>query len=354
MHSYADFNKKLASRYDDWMVAMHYANVTQRMYRKTIRQFIGFRKKESIATVTHVDIWRFIARLSEDGATLSSVYRTLGILRQFYDFLNLGGVVSYVAPRYVRLRRPWWNSLSPLSEAQVQRLISATQTLRERALVEFFYATGCRLSEVIRLKVGDLDLEARTARVLGKHGKARIVLLTKNATEALRRYIAGQRDGFVFRQDRPIPKGCLTVDKGNWVSLWPDWSGPTCVRRRKYLGRVEHLPYKTARKMHQELLAGYNLVRPQSDRPLCKMAVQQTIKRLAARAGLRSVTPHALRRTFATHLYDHGAGVEVIKALMGHVWIQTTIKYMRISPDRLADTFDRCHPRGKLNGQASQ
>ena len=140
------------------------------------------------------------------------MYRSLGVLRLFYDFLNLGGVVSYVAPRFVKLRRPWWNSLAPLNESQVQRLISAARTVRERALVGFFYATGCRLNEARGLKVEDLDLDARTARVVGKFGKARLVLLTKNAARALRGYIRDRESGFVFRQERPVPTGCLTVD----------------------------------------------------------------------------------------------------------------------------------------------
>ena len=335
------------------MIAMHYATVTQTIYRKTIRLFSEFLGKKSLAAVTHADIREFIARRSEDGATLSSVYRDLGTLRLFYDFLNLGGVVSYVAPRFVRLRRPWWNSLAPLSESQVQRLISAAQTPRERALVEFYYATGCRLSEGIRLKIEDLDFDGRTARVLGKWGKVRVVLLTASAVDALRAYIIDRQRGLVFRPEYPAQKGCLTAHHGKWVSIWREYDGLKCIKRRIH-GRVQHLSYKDAKVLHEKLIAGSKSVRPDNNRPLSKVAVQHVIKRVARRAGLKKVTPHTLRRTFATHLYDHGASVEVIKALMGHVWIQTTMKYARISPDRLANTFDRCHPRGKLNGEPTQ
>jgi len=354
MRSYVRFNRGLARQYDQWMVAMHYAKTTQHAYRKTIRRFTDFLGSRSLATVGHVDIRRYIARVSEDGATLGVVYRDLSVLRLFYDFLNLGGLVHYVAPRFVRLRRPWWNSLAPLNEAQVQRLIAATRTLRDRALVEFFYATGCRLSEAIHLKVEDLDLNARNARVIGKRGKVRIVLLTKSAEDALRGYLGNRRGGFVFRQERPLPKGCLSTQDGQWLSSWRDYRGSRGRSNRKYLGRIEQVPYETARKMHQELVAGYNLIRPHRNRPLSKVAVQDVIRKVSSRAGLKKVTPHTLRRTFATHLHDHGASIEVIQALMGHVWIQTTMKYARISPDRLTNTFERCHPREKLNGQASR
>jgi integrase/recombinase XerC len=354
MRSYARFNRGLARQYDQWMIAMHYAKVTQHIYRRAIRQFNDFLGRKSLAVVTHVDVRQFITHMSEDGASLGAVYRALGVLRLFYDFLNLGGLVSYVAPRFVRLRRPWWNSLAPLNESQVQRLIAATRTLRERALVEFFYGTGCRLGEAIRLKVEDIDLHARTARVLGKLGKARTVILTKSAAEALQRYIGDRRSGPVFRQDIPVQKGSLIVQNGKWLSVWRDYRGDSFVRRREYLGRVEDLPYEAARRIRDETLVGSNLICPRRNRTLSKMAVQALIRKIANRAGLKRVSPHTLRRTFATHLYDHGATVEVIQALMGHVWISTTMKYTRVSTDRLANAVDRCHPRGKLNGKASQ
>jgi len=83
------------------------------------------------------------------------------------------------------------------------------------------------------------------------------------------------------------------------------------------------------------------------------VSVQQLIKKIASRACLKKVSPHTLRRTFATHLYDHGASIDVIKVLMGHVWIQTTMKYARMGHDRLSKIFDQHHPRESLNEQAA-
>lgn len=354
MRNYSRFNQGLAKQYDQWMIAMHYAKATQHMYRRTVRRFSEFLGKRSLATVSHLDIQQFIVRTSEDGASLGATYRDLGVLRLFYDFLNLGGLVNYVPPRFVRLRRPWWNTLAPLNESQVQRLIAAATTSRDRALVEFFYSTGCRLNEAIRLIVQDIDLDARTARVVGKLGKVRIVILTKRTVEALRNYIGDRRSGFVFRQERPVPTGCLTTQCGKWLSLWRDYGVRRRTHRRKYLGKVEELSYETAKRMHQELLARYNLIRPHKNCSLSKVAVQDAIRRIANRAGLKKVSPHMLRRSFATHLHDHGASIEVVQALMGHVWISTTMKYTRISTDRLASTVERCHPGAQLNGQTSQ
>jgi site-specific recombinase XerD len=353
MRNYTRFNGGLARQYDKWMVAMHYAKGTKHMYRRTVQRFSEFLGKRSLASVSHIDIRNFIVRSSEDGASLGVVYQDLSVLRLFYDFLHLGGLVSYVAPRFIRLRRPWWNSPAPLNESQVQKLIAATNTRRDRALVEFFYSTGCRLSEATRLKVEDLDFDARIARVQGKRGKIRIVVLTKRAIEALHHYVGDRKSGFVFRQERPIPKGYLSVHRGQWQSRWHDYGARGRRRRQKYLGKIERLDHENARRLHRELLDRCNLIRPHKNYSLSKEAVQSAIKRIAERAGLKRVSPHTLRRTFATHLHDHGASIEVIQALMGHVWIQTTTKYIRISTDRLVNTVEQFHPGAQIDAQTS-
>src|SRR6202522_4095027 len=163
MHSHVRFNRGLGRQYHKWMKAMHYAGTTQTTYLKALHQYVGFMGQRSLARAKHTDIRLFIAHASENGATLGSVYRHLGILRQFYDFLNLGGVVDYVAPRFVRLRLPWHQRPRVLSEAQVRQLILATRTPRERALIEFFYSTGCRLNEARHIKIENIDFVASQA-----------------------------------------------------------------------------------------------------------------------------------------------------------------------------------------------
>jgi integrase/recombinase XerD len=355
MRSYTRYNRALARQYDRWMEAMHYAKTTKHTYHKIISRYVKFLRNRSVANASHLDIRRFIGVISEEGATLNTAYQNLGVLRLFYDFLNLGGVVHYVAPRFVRLRRATQNKLQPLSESQVQRMLSACQTLRERAMIEFFYATGCRLSEARRIKIEDLDIEARTARLHGKFGKVRIAFLTWDAVNALREYIAERKHGYIFREDLPMQRGCLFAGDGKWMSRWAVYMGrgQKRVLKSHYIGMVHLLPYEVAKKKHDEFMAKRHLARRPRKEPLSKMAIQQAIRHIASRAGLKKVSPHTLRRTFATHLYDHGAGTEVIKALMGHVWIQTTMKYARLGPDRLAKTFERCHPRGKLSVQTS-
>src|SRR5579862_9305768 len=144
MRSSAYHNRQLAKRYDDWMTALHYAQNTKIYYRKVLGKFNQFLGKRPTTSVTHVEIREFLTQISNYGATLATTYRYLGVLRRFYDFLNLGGVVSYVPPRLVRMPRVQKTDLPWLTEAQVKRLIEATRTKRERALLEFVYSTGCR------------------------------------------------------------------------------------------------------------------------------------------------------------------------------------------------------------------
>lgn len=336
------------------MVAMHYAKNTQKIYRRTIQRYIEFMGSRSIADADHSDIRRYIAQISVNGASLGAVHRDLGTLRLFYDFLHLGGVVHYVAPRFVRLRRPWFNSPAPLSKAQVQRLLAATRTPRDRALIEVFYGTGCRLGEIVCLKIEDIDFDSRIADVVGKLGKKRIVLLTPSAVQALRAYIGDRQSGVVFQQEIPRQKGCLTIHHRSWYSIWREYSktGEKPCRRRESLGRVDQLSFDEAKKKHETLMASRRLTRPFRMVALSKMAVQQAVSNIATRAGLRNVTPHTLRRTFATHLFENGAGMEIVKTLLGHAWISTTMKYARIGADRLAKDFDRFHPRESLNEEA--
>jgi len=350
--SYAAFNQGLVKQYDRWMVANHYAKATMHIYNRSLQQYIQFLgKHRSIATVEHTDVVRYVAHVSENGASLGAVYRDLGVLRMFYDFLHLGGVVHYVTPRFIRLRRPWWGSPPPLSESQIERLLNAARSLRDRAIVEFMYGTGCRLSEVTHLRVEDIDFQAKIARVVGKLGKKRIVLLTDRAVEAVQSYLKGRQKGILFQPNLRAQTGCLTAHNGSWYSLWFNPRGRRTRRHRKFLGRVEQLTFEEAKRKHDEFIASLHLQPRFQNVPLSKMAIQKSIQNMSERAGLRRVSAHTLRRTFATHLFEHGAGIEIVKTLLGHVWINTTMKYTRIGPDRLNETFRRCHPRANLDEQ---
>jgi site-specific recombinase XerD len=348
MRSHAVFNHKVAKRYEQWMIVQHYSVGTNYIYKQTIRLFLQFLAGKSIVAVTHLDIRRFLLHLSENGVSLISARKHLLSLRKFYDFLNLGGLVSYVPPRLVSVRETPRKIPLHLSEVEIRRLISATETSRETALVEFFYATGCRMSEVRNLRVQDVDVKARNSRVTGKYGKTRIVLLTVSAANALERYIGGRKIGYVFQQDYPRQTGHLANSRGFWVARWRDYSNVTPGYKftRKCLGNASMVSRERATTKFRELIEGVNLACPKRNTPLTSTTVGNILRKIARRAGIMRATAHMYRHSFATHLYENGADLMAIQTLLGHVRIETTVNYARSSAFKLIETFDRCHPLG--------
>jgi site-specific recombinase XerD len=348
MRSCAHHNRQLVRRYEDWMTALHYVQTTKTYYRKVLVKFNLFMGKKSITNVTHLEIRAFLTHVSNYGATLETTYRYLGVLRRFYDFLNLGGVVSYVAPRLVRIKRTKRIDLPMLTEPEVKRLIAATKTKRERALLEFAYSTGCRVSEMTHLRVENIDFEDRSVRVRGKFNKTRIAFLTPSASAALRAYIQDRKSGYVFQEDRRQQHAGISADDGYWVARWIDYGQKfPCGKyqqRRLNLGRVDSVSRQTAREKLTELLAGANLTRPQPDRPLTTALLVYILANIGQRAGLKNVGIHMIRRSFATHLYDHGVNVEIIQKLLGHVYLGTTLGYTRLSRTHMARAIDQNHP----------
>ena len=353
MRSFAHHNRQLAKRYDDWMTALHYAQNTKIYYRKVLGKFNQFLGKRPLAAVTHVEIRQFLTHISEYGATLETTYRYLGVLRRFYDFLNLGGVVSFVPPRLVRIKSVKATDLPWLTETQVKHLIAAAQTKRERALLEFIYSTGCRMQETARLRVEDVDFQNRSVRIHGKFGKTRIAFLTPSAADALRVYVQNRKKGHVFQEDRPSQKAGISAIDGYWVARWVDYGKRfPCgkfTKRRVNLGRISCVSYKDARQSLRVLLASVNLTRPQPKRALCSGALQHILEKVRMRAGLEKIGIHMLRRSFATHLYDHGVNIEIIQKLLGHVYLGTTLGYTRLSTAHMARAIEQKHPLAESN-----
>jgi site-specific recombinase XerD len=356
MRSYVAFNEEVAKRYEEWLLIQHYTPRTKQLYRRMVRTFIEYLKDKSVASVTHLDVRSYIAHLSEEGTTLAGAYDHLQVLRRFYDFLHLGGMVGYVAPRLVKMRDAPRKLPRTLSEFEIRKVLAAAYTSREIALVEFLYGTGCRVSEVISLRVENVDFEARTARVSGKGPCGRVVLITERATCALRTYIGDRKSGHVFQTDKPVQKPCISKNNGHWTGEWKDYRGPGTkyVLTRKYLGSARRISYQDAKARLEELAKDANLVRPKTEGPLSTNAIRTTLLRIAHRSGLRHITPHMFRHSFATHLVENGADLTVVQALLGHAFLQTTAIYASVSRARLLKTFDRCHPAGTVNDKGPQ
>jgi site-specific recombinase XerD len=330
------------------MIAQQYAEGTKRKYRRVLSNFSGFLNQISITDATHLDIRAFIASLSSKGASIREVHQELNILRVFYDFLHLGGLIALVPPRFVKLR-PFASKVPlVLSENAVSRLIKASRTPRDRAAVELIYGTGCRVGEIVKIRLESIDFNARTIRISGKGSKTRIVLFGRKAGRAIRDYARNRRKGFLFECDRAHQKGMVMDHKTYWIGKWTDYSqgGTKILPSQRYLGTKSVLSYLQARAKLKKLMRTSQLIRPQRERPLHPQTIQKSIQVLGLRAGLGNVTPHSLRHSFATHLLDHGADTRIIQELLGHARIDTTQIYTHVSKRMLRKTFRQCHPRG--------
>lgn len=345
MQCHAKLNQRLAKSYDRWMVVQHYSPITMKRHGRTVQLFIESLGGRLLTDANQMDVRAFIAHLAENGVTLSSANDHLTSLRMFYDFLNLGGMVGYVPPRLVRIRREKRKPPHVLSEVDVVQLIRACKSKRDRAYVEFCYGTGCRPGEVRNLRIDDIDFRSRTVRVRGKSG-IRIVPFGRRAESALRAYIQRRETGLVFQPDYPVQKGALYNNRGYWVATWRDYSEQNSAQKQARLGSVRKMSHAEAKTKLRKLLIAVQLNRPERKMPISQGATGRFIGILGRRAGLKQhVHPHMLRHSFATHLLDHGADVRIIQQLLGHAKLESTATYTYVSTATMAKTLRKFHPR---------
>jgi integrase/recombinase XerD len=244
---------------------------------------------------------------SRSGRALSgrNVYRVACTLASFYGWLKDEGYAREDPTR--RLERPKLNQPLPggvLTEREVARLLTAAEEdtpagLRDRAVVELLYASGLRRAELVALDVTDLDLEARVVRVRhGKGDKGRSVPITRAACLRLEAYLKEGR--------RRLSVRGTPGERALFLTSWGRRMGPATVMR--------------------------------------------LLHRLARRACLnKSVSPHVLRRSFATHLLKNKANLRSIQLLLGHEKLSTTAAYLRLDEEELRREILRHHPRERLD-----
>jgi integrase/recombinase XerD len=243
------------------------------------------------------DLSRYIGFLTDEGLAPPSVARHLVALRMFYKFLRLEERADATAVALLGSPKLWQRIPAVLRPDDVDRLLAAPQPgdrfhLRDRALLETLYATGCRASEVVGLKVADVYLDAGFCKCFGKGSKQRVVPLGKPAIEALRAYLGEGRPAFA-----PA-------------------TGPDHV----FVSR--------------------------SGKPITRIVLWSVVKKYCLRAGLPAdVSPHTLRHSFATHLLAGGADLRTVQELLGHASIQTTQHYTHVDRARLKAMHQKFHPR---------
>jgi integrase/recombinase XerC len=244
----------------------------------------------------------FVAEAAASAGPVS-IGRKLSALRTLYRFLVREGLAPDNPARAVSSPRRPKPLPEVLPEEEVAALVEAPNAeqgalaLRDRAFLELLYASGLRVSELTGLDVGDLDLAQGLVRVLGKRRKERIVPFGGPAAGALRRWLDEGRPALAARARGPAAGALFLNHRGGRL-------GPRSVARR--------------------------------------------ISRWVLAAGLpRHVHPHVLRHSFATHLLGNGADLRGIQELLGHASLSTTQRYTHLDWKRLAEVYDRAHPRAR-------
>lgn len=300
------------TRFESYLTAeRNYSEYTRASYRLDLAQFSVFRWGEAAKppyawlTVTESEARQFLMKLTREGANATSVRRKLSALRSFFRFLQAAHVIK-VNP-FALLKGPRLAKTLPrvLSIDEARRFLERPQqdlmagalspyeALRDAAFFEFLYSTGCRISEALAVRWGEIDFTRGTLIVTGKGSKDRLVILGTPALQSLTRLretVAAQRPpaassgGFVFLNDR--------------------------------------------------------------FEPLTARFVQRRMKRYLIEADLPAdLTPHKLRHSFATHLLDAGADLRSVQEMLGHASLSTTQIYTHVSVERLKDEVAKSHPR---------
>src|ERR1044072_738259 len=267
-------------------------------YRRDLDRLQTWANKNGkhISELTRADLRKWIASLSREGLAPASIARAVSATRGFFKFLMLDGHIKTHPAE--DLDTPQRFSYLPkfLTEDEINRLLAAPDVateegIRDRTILEIMYATGLRVSELVGLKQADVDLLAGLVVCHGKGNKERRVPLGKSAIHWLQQY--------------------ATVKAG-----YGKQSSPNVFLHR--------------------------------GRPFTRQIAWSMIKGHAEKAGIKNVSPHTLRHSFATHLLQHGADSRSVQALLGHSDISTTQIYTHITDMHLRSAYDRHHPRARM------
>ena len=275
------------------------------------------------------DLARYLAFLHDEELAPPSIARHLVSLKMFYRFLRLEERADAAAVDLLGSPKLWERIPGVLPPSAVEELLKAPEAadrfyLRDRALLETLYATGCRASEVVGLRLEDVYLDAGFCRAFGKGSKQRVVPLGRPAIEAIRCYLAEGRVGVKERGREG--EGRLGVKERGREGEKPDPASPPL--------RVSPTPSL--------------LFVSKSGRPLNRILLWSLVKKYCKRAGLpHTVSPHTLRHSFATHMLTGGADLRTVQELLGHASIQTTQHYTHVDRDRLKAIHKQFHPRGQ-------
>ena len=294
-----------AEEFLNWLrVERGRAPATLAAYRRDLGDLMRWlnSNKVGLLDVSEADLDRYLHEAGAGELAPSTRKRRAVAARSLFRFLSWDGVLDDDPSASLEVPRVSAGLPKALTEVEVTALLdevvgSDPPASRDRAMLEVLYGSGVRISELVGLSLGDLDLTERSMRVLGKGSKERLVPLGRMSVEALTEWLDPEARGSL-RPKRP------TRDDDEAVFL--------------------------------------NL----RGRRLSRQGAWGVVRRYGSLAGLDGrLTPHVLRHSCATHLLDHGADIRVVQELLGHASVSTTQIYTKVTPDRLFGAYRAAHPR---------
>ncbi len=270
-------------------------------YSRDLLRYLDFLADHGQDTVSGRDtplVLKYLINLRKDGLGSRSRARHLVTLRGFYRYLAREGILPRDPARLIDLPKSGLKLPDVLSSEEIACLLASVGSgrpvdLRNLAMLELLYAAGLRVSELVNLKVTDVNLEAGFVRVMGKGSKERIVPFGQSARRSISEYLSEGRPRLL----------------------------------RAYRSDV--------------------LFVARAGRPMTRQGFWKMLKTCARRAGLgKKVTPHSLRHSFASHLLEGGADLRAVQIMLGHADISTTQIYTHVARDHLKRLHEKYHPRG--------
>jgi len=277
-------------------------------YRNDLNQLAGFIEEEAAkrgsippwASFDRQSMLSYLLDLRQRNYAATTIARKVAAVRSFFKFMVAEGLIKANPIQDVRSPKIGRSLPRPISFSQVRLLIeqpsklSTPEAKRDRAMLELLYASGMRVSELVSLNLGDVDLENGYVRCLGKGNKERVIPIYEQAVLAVKEYIEETRPQVVHNDEEKAlflnPRGERLTRQGFW----------------------------------------------------------QKLKEYAKSANLEpEVTPHTLRHSFATHMLSGGADLRSVQELLGHANISTTQVYTHLTTEHIRRTYEQSHPRAK-------
>jgi integrase/recombinase XerC len=307
----------------------HVSPHTVRAYESDVTQYLAWVSSETGKKISELEpddldmnsVRGHITELNKAGKARSSVARKLSGLRTFVKYLRREEIIEHDPTAMAVAPKRDQTIPTHLSEQEIERLIETPNTgdplgRRDRAILELFYASGLRLSELVAIDLEDLNLSDRMVRVMGKGGKERLVPFNQSTLSAIRAWMNDRAAITATKDTKPATK------------------------RAKPTKRVDHRLGRKKPDTRDALFINYRGTR------LTGRSVDRLLRRYVAQCSTRiGISPHALRHSFATHLLQRGADLRAIQELLGHARLSTTQRYTHVNAAQLIDVYRKAHPR---------